>query len=234
MAIPAARYALSGSSGSSDGDVDGRRLLHERVDRRQHDQAWRAWRPRGRRSPRGRAAPSPRRPSPSASAIGIMPAIIAALVISTGRMRARAASMAASQRRPAAPARLLGEGHEQDRVRDGDADRHDRAHERLHVQRRPRQRPASATTPASTAGTVDTTTNASRSDWKLAASSRKITTTATTRPAAMLRERLAHRRDLAAHAHRRAARRRARARDRLDRPGRRRVPDPRRRRSPTA
>ena len=42
-----------------------------------------------------------------------------------------------------------------------------------------------STTPARTAGTVETTTNASRSDWKLAASRRKITTTATTSPAAM-------------------------------------------------
>ena len=47
-AVPCARYALSGSSGSSDGDARPRRLLHERVDRRQHDQ-------RGERG-RGQAA----------------------------------------------------------------------------------------------------------------------------------------------------------------------------------
>ena len=41
------------------------------------------------------------------------------------------------------------------------------------------------TTPASTAGTVEMTTKASRSDWKLAASRRKITTTATASPAAI-------------------------------------------------
>jgi len=37
-------------------------------------------------------------------------------------------------------------------------------------------------TPAITAGTVDTTARASQTDWKLAASSRKMTTTVKTRP----------------------------------------------------
>ena len=85
------------------------------------------------------------------------------------------------ERRRAVARRVLGERHEQDRVRHRDADRHDRAHERLHVQRRAghEQHQHDA---ADTAGTVDTTTSASRSDWKFAASSRKITTTASSRP----------------------------------------------------
>ena len=118
--------------------------------------ASRTSRPRARRSPRGRAARSRSAPSPSASAIGSMPAIIAALVIRTGRSRDRAAVDGRVERRCRRGARLLGEGHEQNRVRDRDADRHDRAHERLDVQRRAGHARASATTPASTAGTVET------------------------------------------------------------------------------
>ena len=72
-----------------------------------------------------------------------------------------------------------------------------------------------STTPASTAGTVEMTTNASRSDWKFAASSRKMTTTATSSPTAMFLKRVAHRRDLAANGDARAARQRARPGDGL-------------------
>jgi hypothetical protein len=50
-----------------------------------------------------------------------MPAIIAALVMSTGRMRARAASMAVTDGEPTAKARLLGKRHEQKKcIRDSD------------------------------------------------------------------------------------------------------------------
>ncbi len=41
---------------------------------------------------------------------------------------------------------------------------------------------SASTTPAITAGVVDTTMNESFNDWKFAASSRKITTTANTKP----------------------------------------------------
>ena len=69
-------------------------------------------------------------------AIGIMPTIIAAAVISTGRMRVWPASIAASKRRLAGQLLLAREGDQQDGVRRGDADRHDRAHQRGHVERR--------------------------------------------------------------------------------------------------
>ncbi len=84
-------------------------------------------------------------PSPSASAIGSMPRTIASAVISTGRRRVSPARSAASvaDSRSFLGARLVGEADQQDRVRDRDADRHDRAHERLDVQRRRRSPPAS-------------------------------------------------------------------------------------------
>ena len=69
-------------------------------------------------------------------AIGIMPTIIAAAVISTGRIRVWPASMAASNAGLAGELLLAREGDEQDRVRRGDADRHDRAHQRGNVERR--------------------------------------------------------------------------------------------------
>ena len=182
------------------------RLLRQRINRRQHNQCGQR---REREAADDRAAKRRRRlrALPSASAMGIMPAIIAALVISTGRIRARAASIAASSARRPPRRALLGERDEQDGVRDGDADGHDRAHERLDVQRCSGRRAASGTTPISTAGTVETTTNASRSDWKFAASSRKMTITATARPAEMLRNVSRIALNLAADRHRRAARR---------------------------
>ena len=136
---------------------------------------------------------------------------------------------------PPCATRLLGKRHQQNRVRDGDADGHDRAHERLHVQAscrvsREHQRPRPSARPARSTRRR----TASRSDWKFAASSRKITTTATISPAVMFVNVSRIARDLAAHGDRRAARRRARARDRRVHAARRVGPDPRRRRSPSA
>ena len=65
-----------------------------------------------------------------------------------------------------------------------------------------------STTPAITAGVVDTTRNDSFSDWKLAASSRKITTTASSKPGAQAVQHLRQRHDLAAHRDVHARRRR--------------------------
>src|SRR4029453_18186196 len=92
-AVPCLRYALAGSSGSMEGDpiradcctsayTDGSTISVARVA---------AARPPITARPRGAVASAP---SPKASAMGIMPAIIAALVINTGRMRDCAASMA--------------------------------------------------------------------------------------------------------------------------------------------
>ena len=89
----------------------------------------------------------------------------------------RRPSTAASRRGQPVAAAALGEGDQQDRVGHRHADGHDRADERLDVERRAGEPAAPATTPASTAGTVATATSASRTDWKLAVSSRKITTT---------------------------------------------------------
>ena len=103
--------------------------------------AWPAW---PRPSPPTTARPSGAvcsPPSPRPSAIGTMPAIIARLVMRIGRRRLRAPSTRrrrSAARRRAMPA-AFGEGHQQDRVRHGHADGHDRAHERLNVQRRARQ-----------------------------------------------------------------------------------------------
>ena len=108
-----------------------------------------------------------------------MPAIIAQLVIRIGRSRLAAPTAAASSTWAPPIAIALGEGDEQDRVRDRHADRHDRAHERLDVERRPGDPSAQTATPASTAGIVSTTASDSRNDWKFAVSSRKMTTTAT-------------------------------------------------------
>ena len=66
-----------------------------------------------------------------------------------------------------------------------------------------------STTPASTAGTVETTASARRNDWKFAASSRKITTTATSRPERKPSSSSLQRHDLAAHVDVRLRRRRA-------------------------
>ena len=69
------------------------------VDDGQHDAAWRPWQPPARRSRRGRAARSARRLRRVPSAIGIMPAIIAAAVIRMARRRPRAATQAPRRRR---------------------------------------------------------------------------------------------------------------------------------------
>ena len=74
-------------------------------------------------------------PSPKPIAIGIMPKIIAAAVIRIARRRLLAPSRAASNSGVSFAPRMLGEGDQQNRVGDRDADRHDRAHERLNVQR---------------------------------------------------------------------------------------------------
>ena len=70
-------------------------------------------------------------------AIGIMPTIIAAAVISTGRMRVCPASIAAWNAALAGQLLLARERHQQDGVRRGDAHRHDRAHQGRHVEGRP-------------------------------------------------------------------------------------------------
>ena len=75
-------------------------------------------------------------PPGSPIAIGIMPTIIAAAVISTGRSRVRPPIERRLEGAHARLALLAREGDEQDRVRRGDADRHDRAHQRGHAQGR--------------------------------------------------------------------------------------------------
>ena len=55
-------------------------------------------------------------PSPSPSAIGIMPMIMASAVISTGRKRVKPASMRGQPRIAVLGEPLLGEGHHQDAV----------------------------------------------------------------------------------------------------------------------
>ena len=132
-----------------------------------------------------------------------------------GRMRARAASMAAVERRAARAARLLGEGHQQDGVGHRDADRHDRAHERLHVQRRAGHGAASAPRrPAPPARSTPPRARAAATGSSRRAAGRSRRPRPPD-PAVTFRERLAHRGDLAAHRDRRAARRLAGARDRL-------------------
>src|SRR6185436_18930156 len=178
------RYALSGSSGSS--DADPRRAepcAREYTDGSTSSvAAVAAARPPITARPSGAVAPAP---SPKASAIGSMPAIIAALVISTGRRRARAAATAGS----ASPVRRASSANVTSRIAFATATpiammapMNDCTFTVVRVASSRR------TTPASTAGTVDTTTNARRTDWKFAASSRKITTTATRSPAAMFRK----------------------------------------------
>ena len=112
-----------------------------------------------------------------------------------GRRRPSTAASRAERPAPAAP---LGERDQQDGVGHRHADGHDRPHERLEVERRPGQPAARATTPASTAGTVATATSASRTDWKYAVSSRKMTTTDDRQADRQPAEHLPHRRDLAA------------------------------------
>ena len=69
-------------------------------------------------------------------------------------------------------------------------------------------------TPQRTAGMVSRIASASRSDWKFAASSRKIASTASSSPMRKPESGLLQRRDLAAQPHAEAARRRAGGRDR--------------------
>ena len=72
-------------------------------------------------------------PSPSPSAIGSMPMIIASAVISTGRKRVKPASSAAPTR-PRLPAICsLRKADHQDRVRRGHAHAHDGARQRRHT-----------------------------------------------------------------------------------------------------
>ena len=112
------------------------------------------------------------------------------------------------------PPQLLGEGDQQNGVRDRDADGHDGPHERLHIQGRPRD------------GEHQHHTHERRGDRRhddegqtqrleIGGEQQKDHDHRDQQPGADIRERLAHRIDLAAHAHRRSARRRARARDRL-------------------
>jgi hypothetical protein len=124
-------------------------------------------------------------PSPSPNAIGTMPAIIAALVIRTGRMRARAASIAACNAVPACGRKCS--ANVTSRIAFATATpvammapMNDSTFNVVRV------KASIKTTPINTAGTVDTTTKASRNDWKFADSSRKMTTTATARPTPML------------------------------------------------
>ena len=141
--------------------------------------------PPGPRSRHGQAAPSPRRLPRCASAIGIMPAIMAALVIRTGRMRRAPRRWRSAAEIP--PCRRDCSANVTSRIAFATATpiammapMNDWTFSVVPVSQR------TTTTPASTAGTVETTTKASRSDWKFAASRRKITTTATMRPAVML------------------------------------------------
>jgi len=101
-----------------------------------------------------RAVCSP--PSPMASVIGIMPAIIAQLVMRMGRSRCCAPVNGRSDRRSASAACALCEGNQQNGIGHRDADGHDRPHERLDVQRGVRDEQANAT-PVRTAGAVRTT-----------------------------------------------------------------------------
>ena len=65
-------------------------------------------------------------PSPSPSDIGSMPMIIASAVMMTGRRRVIPAASAASRGVAAHLALIVGEGDDEDAVRGGDADAHDR------------------------------------------------------------------------------------------------------------
>ena len=68
-------------------------------------------------------------------AMGSMPKIMAAAVISMARRRPAGAFARRIQNGLPVVARALGEGDQQNRIRHGDSDRHDGAHERLNVQR---------------------------------------------------------------------------------------------------
>ena len=85
-------------------------------------------------------------PSPRPSAIGSMPRIMAAAVISTGRSRANPADSIASRAGGTDARSSFANVTEQDAVRGRHANRHDRAHQRRHAQRRPgdEQRPEDA------------------------------------------------------------------------------------------
>ncbi len=166
-------------------------------------------------------------PSPKASAIGSMPAIMAAEVIRMGRSRREAASTTAALALSARDrlsvggalarrALLLGKGDQQNRVGHRHADRHDRADERLDVKRRARDQPeqrhdAGDRRPARSRRRPAP----SRNDWKLAASSRKIDDHGQRQPDGQARCSISlHRRNLAADLDGRPLGRLARRRDR--------------------
>ena len=143
-------------------------------------------------------------PSPSASAVGIIPAIIARLVIRIGRSApARPTRPIASTLRDRRRATVAREGHEEHRVRDRDADRHHRAHHRLHVERRARE-PAASHDAGEHRGRVaiSTTMSGSRIDWKFAASIKSTTITASAEPFAKALQRRSHLLGLAVDARR--------------------------------
>ena len=74
-------------------------------------------------------------PSPSPSAMGIMPMIMARAVMMTGRKRVAPASTAARMASPWCCEAVFGEGDDEDAVGGGDAHAHDRAHERGNAER---------------------------------------------------------------------------------------------------
>ena len=147
----------------------------------------------------------------AASAMGIMPAIMAALVIKIGRMRSFAALIPESRKRPRS-AVLLRERHQQDGVRRSHAHRHDCSHVGLNVQRL--RDKSIMITPQRVAGAVVRTTKERRTDSKLAASRRKMTPTiASSRPDSEACGGVAHGSNLPAHLNRHAAWQRARRAD---------------------
>ena len=85
-------------------------------------------------------------PSPRPMAIGTMPMIMASAVMTTGRMRTKPASRAASRAFLPSFELLARERHHQDAVRGGHADAHDRAGEGRNAQggARDQQHPADA------------------------------------------------------------------------------------------
>src|SRR5581483_7981536 len=160
--VSPAWYEPEGSSGSSDADrVPAACCTSEKTDGSTKSVATvAAARPPTTARPSGAVASAP---SPMASAIGIIPAIIAALVISTGRIRARAAAMEAET--ASAPRRRAASANVTRRIAFATATpiammppMNDWTLSVVFVAA------SISATPASTAGTVETTTSASRSD----------------------------------------------------------------------
>ncbi len=132
--------------------------------------------------PRGAVSSLPR---PIASAIGIMPLIMARLVIRIGRSRSPAASRAASKE--GCPARRLRSAKVTSRMALARAT----PTTMIMPMKLCRFRLVPVTSsrirePASPAGAADRATRLSRTDWKLAVSSSSMTTSAETRPIARL------------------------------------------------